>query len=141
MPTSPAAYFCCLTVPYALFFVVSYGFRNKISVLNLNVIIKFKSFLTCFNCVPTDIFSRLLENAMAVNSTDAVSRSSVNLHELCGCCSTCSCVACRLDLEWHCREAVALSVNPFFIDHYRIVADRYDYFYKEFHEGVVPVLV
>ena len=30
---------------------------------------------------------------MTVNSTDAVSRSSVNLHELCGCCSTCSSVA------------------------------------------------
>ena len=44
----------------------------------------------------------------------------------------------------HQQKITAFTSNSFsllFLDHYRIIADRYDYFYKEFHKGVIPVLM
>ena len=34
-----------------------------------------------------------------------------------------------------------LRLSLFFADHYRNIADKYDYFYKENHQGYIPILM
>ena len=42
--------------------------------------------------------------------------------------------------KMHVREK-KLRLSLFFADHYRNIADKYDYFYKEVHQGYIPILM